>query len=162
MDRLVQVPNDVSSSINPLLDNFHADISETLRRPLSDIALILSRTQISEDDRQNLLHLLDLLSSSPLGPAVANELRHELGIQDTAVTGSPSPTGAGDVQSHLQSLGERLSRLENSQDPAVSIQNYLDSLGLNVDALRRLANSSRAPAAQFAFLGWEWGRGRQE
>ncbi|KAI0716911.1 hypothetical protein C8Q76DRAFT_692454 [Earliella scabrosa] len=155
IDRLDQVPNDVSTAVHPLLRHVYDHINRTCQPA--------QPTVIADGEDSTLAVSVSTSRHAPVGLwREVNVLRARIealeGMQvsqaDVGATGSTAtdvidasfatPPGEVDLQRTLIELGKRVTRLEGSQDSSLVVREYLEGLGLNSDTLRRLASTTLA------------------
>ncbi|KAI0694786.1 hypothetical protein C8Q76DRAFT_803015 [Earliella scabrosa] len=186
LDRLDQIPNDVSSAVYPLLHNLYLHLSEGHQTSRSDFDSILARSQLGEQDRDRLLQLFmrgaprfvasDGASNSAPASDLTDVLTQVLALRTRVDAVEKARGFPGDnrerqgesgsellldqkqLRDEIASLETRVTTLEGSPDMGTAVQAYLEQLGLDIDTLRRLAQYS-SKTASYPFPGWSWASG---
>ena len=104
---------------------------------------IREELQAIQAEQRRILDRLDRMTDEPSLPPPAVNAESGASIQA--------------IHSAVLELRERINALEQQQHPREAAREYLEGLGLDSDALRRIAHSSIAQRPQYPPPTWSWG-----
>ncbi|KAI0684332.1 hypothetical protein C8Q76DRAFT_804020 [Earliella scabrosa] len=159
IDRLDQVPNDVSTAVHPLLRRLYDRVNQPRPTALPNIS---ADGQVSLHTRNPVPPETPVHELTSLEPAVdlwteVDALRARIELLEGAPSSRTDNGAAGedgapgdasvcavrsedDMRSMVVELRRRVTRLEGLHGSRVAVREYLEGLGLDSDHLRRLAS----------------------